>query len=95
MQIDVPMVEDGWLVNEMQFFARYYHSENLYLQLMTPYSTDDEGISATDLARIGAGYSFNIWNNLNVEAGYSMLIKADPTNEDKKGAGTVGLSMTF
>ena len=90
-----PMVEDGWIINEMQFFARYYHSDNLFLQLMSPYSTDDEGISATDLARIGAGYSFNIWNNLNVEAGYSMLIKADPTNEDKKGKGTVGLSMTF
>ena len=86
---------DTWVINEMQFFARYYHTENLFLQLMTPYSTDDEGISATDLARVGAGYSFNIWNNLNVEAGYSMLIKADPTNEDRKGKGTVGLSMTF
>lgn len=91
----VAMSEDTWVINEMQFFARYYHTENLFLQLMTPYSTDDEGISATDLARVGAGYSFNIWNNLNVEAGYSMLIKADPTNEDRKGKGTVGLSMTF
>ena len=79
---------------EMQLFGRYYHDENLFAQVTTPWGSDVEGVSATDLMRLGAGYSLNVWNSVNVEASYSMLVKAD-VNDDRKGKLTLGLSMSF
>ena len=79
---------------EMQLFGRYYHDENLFAQITTPWSSDVEGVSATDLMRLGVGYSLTVWKSVNVEAGYSMLVKAD-VNDDRKGKLTLGLSMSF
>ena len=79
---------------EMQLFGRYYHDENLFAQVTTPWSSDVEGVSATDLMRLGVGYSLNVWNSVDVEASYSMLVKAD-VNDDRKGKLTLGLSMSF
>ena len=61
----------------MQLFARYYHTENLFAQITTPFGSDVEGVSVTDLMRLGVGYSVKVWNWVRVEAGYSMLISAD------------------
>ncbi|MBC8265489.1 MAG: hypothetical protein H8E84_00825 [Flavobacteriales bacterium] len=82
------------IASEMQLFGRYYHSENLFAQLTTPWGSDVEGVSATDLMRLGVGYSVSVWNDLNVEANYSMLLSAD-ANEDRKGAFNFGLSYKF
>jgi len=79
---------------EMQLFARYYHTENLFAQITTPFGSDVEGVSITDLMRLGAGYSVKVWNWVRVEAGYSMLISAD-VNEDRKGELKLGISMSF
>jgi len=79
---------------EMQLFARYYHTENLFLSVTTPWGAETEGVSVGDMMRLGAGYSVNVWNSVNVEAGYSMLMSAD-ANDDRKGAFKLGLSMTF
>jgi hypothetical protein len=79
---------------EMQLFVRYYHNENIFLSLTTPWGTETEGVSAGDMMRLGAGYSVNVWNSVNVEAGYSMLTSAD-ANDDRKGEFKVGLSMSF
>ena len=89
---------DGNIVNtieaEMQLFVRYYHNENLFLSATTPWGAETEGTSAMDMLRLGAGYSINVWNNVNVEAGYSMLTSAD-ANDDRKGEFKVGLSVSF
>ena len=82
------------VASEMQLFGRYYHSENLFAQLTTPWGSDVDGVSATDLMRLGVGYSVNVWNALNVEASYSMSLQAD-VNDDRKGAFNVGLSYRF
>ena len=79
---------------EMQLFGRYYHTENLFAQVTTPWGSDVEGVSATDLMRLGAGYTVNVWNSVNVEARYSMLVTAD-VNDDRKGKLSLGLSMSF
>ncbi len=79
---------------EMQLFGRYYHTENLFAQVTTPWASDVEDVSATDLIRLGAGYSFNVWKTINIEARYSMLITAD-VNDDRKGKLSLGLSMSF
>ncbi|MBT5858900.1 MAG: hypothetical protein HOH88_03435 [Flavobacteriales bacterium] len=88
-------VEDGTLVSDMQFFARYNYTENIFLQLTSPWSVED-GImdGATDFARLGAGYSMNVWGDINAEANYSMLIKAN-SNDDRKGKLSLGISMKF
>ena len=90
----VVLGEDVIVASEMQFFGRYYHSENLFAQVTTPWATDIEGVSATDYARLGAGYSVNVWNDLNVEASYSMLVKANYADE-RRGKFNVGLSYRF
>ncbi len=82
------------IASEMQLFVRYYHSENLFVSLTTPWGSDVEGVSSTDLAKLGVGYSINVWNDLNVEANYSMLLNAD-ANDDRKGAFNFGLSYRF
>ena len=79
---------------EMQLFGRYYHDENLFAQVTTPWGSDVEGVSATDLMRLGVGYSLNVWKSVNVEASYSMLVTAD-VNDDRKGKLTLGVSMSF
>jgi len=82
------------IASEMQLFGRYYHTENLFAQIITPLGSDVKDVSATDLIRLGAGYSFNVWNALNVEASYSMLIQAN-VNKDREGDFNFGLSYTF
>ena len=91
---DIYIVEDGWVAAEMQLFARYYHSENLFAQVTTPWSTEEGSSDATDLMRLGAGYSVNVWNDLNVEASYSMLVKANYADE-RKGSFNIGVGYRF
>ena len=79
---------------EMQVFARYYHTENIFLSLTTPWTSSLDGISPTDLARIGGGYSMEVWQGINAEAGYSMLISSD-VNSDNKGELKIGISKRF
>ena len=81
-------------VSEFQILCRYYHSKNLFGQVTSPWTSNVEGISATELLQLGAGYSVNVWDNLNIEASYSMLTKKD-VNSDRKGAWHVGLSYRF
>ena len=79
---------------DMQLFVRYYYNENLFLSVTTPWGTETEDVSAMDMMRLGAGYSVNVCNNINVEAGYSMLTSTD-ANDDRKGEFKVGLSVSF
>ena len=101
-------IEDAAVVSEMQFFARYYYNENLFISLMAPLSVDDldfsddgEGgeLSQMDFARIGAGYSFNVWNNINVEPSYSMYIKEfenfSTGETSRRGKFNIGITATF
>ena len=80
--------------SEVQILCRYYHSKNLFAQVTSPWASNAEDISATELLQLGGGYSVNVWDNLNVEAFYSMLIKKD-VNSDRKGAWYAGLSYRF
>ena len=77
--------------SEVQILCRYYHSKNLFAQVTSPWDSNAEGISASELLKLGGGYSVRVWDNLNIEASYSMLIKKD-VNSDRKGSWYAGLS---
>ena len=79
---------------DMQLLTRYYHTQNLFAQLTVPWSSDVESISATELLHLGGGYSIKVWDNLKIEASYSMLFQTD-INNDRKGAWRLGLSYEF
>ena len=96
------VVEGAGVAAEMQLAVRYYYNDNVYLSLTTPWSVDENLItdnSAFDFARIGAGYSFNVWNNINVEPNYSMYISSwenMATGEtSRRGKFTLGVSASF
>ena len=91
-------------VGDMQLFARYYHTDNLFGFIMTPFDSKIDGIDPQDMLRVGIGYTMKVWNNINAEAGFSTrLNNSDSTVEEgqvarKKGdAGElmIGLSMSF
>ena len=80
----------------MQIFVRYAVSDNLFIAVTTPMGSDDASVSANDLMRIGAGYSFNTgFNGIHVEASYSMLLRGGEDGADKKSKMNIGLSMKF
>ena len=93
----VDEIENGTVVSEMQFFARYNYTENIFLQLTSPWGVEDNIVEgATDFARIGAGYTMNVWGDINAEANYSMLVKAGGVDgDDRKGKLSLGVSMNF
>ncbi|MAN49788.1 MAG: hypothetical protein CMD04_03085 [Flavobacteriales bacterium] len=85
------------VIAEMQIFARYYAMENLYVSFMAPLSVDDvdgEEQSQMDYASLGLGYTFNVWNNVNIEPSYSMPLK-DDANGDREGSFNIGITATF
>lgn len=85
------------VIAEMQIFARYYAMENLYVSFMAPLSVDDvdgEEQSQMDYASFGLGYTFNVWNNVNIEPSYSMPLK-DDANGDREGSFNIGITATF
>ena len=55
-------------------FGRYYF-ENIYVSLQAP--TEE----MSDNMKIGAGYSYNVWNKLYIEPSYSMPMKEDENGE--------------
>ena len=66
----------------------------LFVSITAPWSSNIEGVSASDMMRLGVGATINVWNNVNVEAGYTMLTSSD-VNGDNKGEFKIGLAMTF
>ena len=79
---------------KMQLLGRYYHTKNLFAQITVPWNSDVESVSATELLHLGAGYSIRFWDDLKIEATYSMLAQTD-VNGDRKGAFCLGLSYKF
>ena len=78
----------------MQLLGRYYHTQNLFTQLTVPWKSDVESVSTSELLHLGGGYSIRFWDDLKIEASYSMLAQAD-VNGDRKGAFLLGLSYKF
>ena len=68
-------------------FGRYYF-EDMYLSLQMPIQEMSENM------KIGAGYSYNVWNNLYVEPNYSMPIK-EGENGEREGSLIIGISYKF
>ena len=68
-------------------FGRYYF-EDIYLSLQMPIEEMSENM------KIGAGYSYNVWDNLYVEPNYSMPIKEDE-NGDREGQFVIGVAYKF
>ena len=88
-----PFVEDGDVVADMQIFVRYAVSDNMFVQLVTPMSTEDQ-YNGNDYMRIGGGYSFNVWGDVNAEFTYSMKVNGG-TDGDRGGKMGIGVSMKF
>ena len=86
-------VEDGTVVADMQIFVRYAISDNMFLQLTTPMGAE-EGFNGNDYMRVGAGYSFNVWGDVNAEFNYSMKVNGGEEG-DRSGKMGIGVSMTF
>jgi len=74
------MVYDLW--------GRYNLKGDAYVSFQAP--TED----MMDNMTVGIGYSFNVWNGLNVEPNYSMGLKEDE-NEEREGTFNLGLSYKF
>ena len=71
-------------------WARYNLSmvEGAYASLQMPAKDGSENMS------IGLGFSFNVWNGLNVEPNYTMPTSEDE-NGDREGSFNFGLSYRF
>ena len=69
-------------------WGRYNMKNNAYVSLQAP--TEE----MMDNMTIGVGYSFNVWQGLNVEPNYSMGLKEDE-NEEREGTFNLGLSYKF
>ena len=69
-------------------WGRYNMKNNAYVSLQAP--TEE----MMDNMTIGIGYSFNVWQGLNVEPNYSMGLKEDEDGE-REGTFKLGLSYKF
>ncbi len=91
---------DSIAVAEMQLLVRYYYNENLFISLTTPWSVEtDLDNSPFDFARIGAGYSFNVMKNINIEPSYTLYISEWENLEtgevSRRGKFNLGVSANF
>jgi hypothetical protein len=69
-------------------WGRYHMKNNAYVSLQAPQE------DMMDNLTVGFGYSFNVWNGLNVEPNYSMGLKEDEAGE-REGTFNLGLSYKF
>ena len=69
-------------------WGRYNLKGDAYVSLQAP--TEE----TLDNLNVGIGYSFNVWNGLNVEPSYSIGLKEDE-NEEREGTFNLGLSYRF
>ena len=93
-------VNDTWTVGLIQngedaegetvydLWGRYNLKNNAYVSLQAPQE------DMIDNLTVGIGYSFNVWNGLNIEPNYSMGLKEDE-NEEREGTFNLGLSYKF
>ena len=65
-------------------FGRYYF-ENIYVSLQAPTEEMSENM------KLGAGYSYNVWNKLYIEPNYSMPMKEDE-NGEREGKFVLGIA---
>tara|TARA_R110002074_G_scaffold381387_5_gene560403 strand:+ start:53 stop:463 length:411 start_codon:yes stop_codon:yes gene_type:complete len=72
---------------DFNIFGRYYF-EDMYASLQMPTKEMSENM------KIGAGYSYNVWNNLYIEPNYSMPIK-EGENGEREGSLIIGISYKF
>lgn len=90
-------INDTWTVGalipagddeDFKVFARYNWNESIYLTANT--TTED----FSDNLRIGAGYSFSVYDNFYVEPNYTMDVQADDKDE-RNGKFKLGLAYRF
>jgi len=65
-------------------FGRYYF-ENIYVSLQAPTEEMSENM------KLGAGYSYNVWDKFYIEPNYCMPIKEDD-NGERKGKFVIGIA---
>ena len=68
-------------------FGRYYF-EYIYVSLQMPMEEMSENM------KLGAGYSYNVWDKLYVEPNYFMPMKEDE-NGNREGSFMVGVAYKF
>lgn len=74
---------------DFRLFVRYNWNESIYLTANT--TTED----FSDNLRIGAGYSFNVYDNFFIEPNYTMNVSTDDNDDDRHGAFKLGLAYRF
>lgn len=90
-------INDTWTVGalipagddeEFRVFARYNWNESVYITANT--STED----ISDNLRVGAGYSFAVYNSFYLEPNYTLDLQADD-NDERNGRLNLGLAFRF
>ena len=90
-------INDTWTVGalipagddeEFRVFARYNWNESVYITANT--STED----ISDNLRVGAGYSFAVYNSFYLEPNYTLDLQADD-NDERNGRLNLGLAYRF
>jgi len=72
---------------DFNIFGRYYF-EDMYASLQMPTEEMSENM------KIGAGYSYNVWDKLYIEPSYSLPMKEDEDGE-REGEFIIGISYKF
>lgn len=80
----VGVIKNG---EEFDVFGRYYF-EDIYMSLQMPTEEMSENM------KIGAGYSYNVWDKLYLEPNYIMPMKEDE-NGNREGEFVIGVSYKF
>lgn len=90
-------INDTWTVGalipagddeDFRVFARYNWNESVYITANT--STED----ISDNLRVGAGYSFAVYNSFYLEPNYTLDLQADD-NDERNGRLNLGLAYRF
>ena len=90
-------INDTWTVGalipagddeDFRVFSRYNWNESVYITANT--STED----ISDNLRVGAGYSFAVYNSFYLEPNYTLDLQADD-NDERNGRLNLGLAYRF
>jgi len=90
-------VQDSLIVSNFQLFFKYYNKDYFFL-MKIPISSDIRDISIFDRTRIGGGYIFYSYNDLEFDISYDFLLSSNINgwNKGKLGIGiTASTDITF
>ena len=77
--------------DKYELLGRYSLMNGIWGMCAYSYDADSEA-DLMDKVNVGIGYSFNVWNNLNIDPNYTMPAKANEVGERE---GSLNLSVSY